>query len=202
MLAMNPQEIGEAYDQITHLWEDGFNTMDGIEAHEKALRFCDRKGAALDVGCGPTGRFIDLLCEEGFEPEGVDVSSQMLARAAERHPGIEFHQQDICAWELPKQYSFITAWDSIWHIPLAQQAPVLRKLVEGLMPKGVLIFSFGATEDAGEHRDSNMGPEVYYSSLGVNGFLELLLSMDVFFRHLEYDQHPELHAYLIVQKKG
>ena len=130
------------------------------------------------------------------------MSSQMLARAAERHPGIEFHQQDICAWELPKQYSFISAWDSIWHIPLAQQAPVLRKLVEGLMPKGVLIFSFGATEDAGEHRDSNMGPEVYYSSLGVNGFLELLLSMDVFFRHLEYDQHPELHAYLIVQKKG
>jgi len=45
-----------------------------------------------------------------------------------------------------------------------------------------------------------MGPEVYYSSLGTAGFLELIMELGCICRHLEYDRYPELHTYLIVQK--
>ena len=45
-----------------------------------------------------------------------------------------------------------------------------------------------------------MGPEMYYSSLGVNGFLALVSRLGGVCRHLEYDQYPELHTYMIVQK--
>jgi hypothetical protein len=45
-----------------------------------------------------------------------------------------------------------------------------------------------------------MGPEVYYSTLGTQGFLSLLLQLGCQIKHLEYDQHPELHTYLIVEK--
>jgi 2-polyprenyl-3-methyl-5-hydroxy-6-metoxy-1,4-benzoquinol methylase len=44
---------------------------------------------------------------------------------------------------LPRQYDFITGWDSIWHVPLAQQAFVLQKFCDGLKPDGVLIFTMG-----------------------------------------------------------
>ena len=90
--------------------------------------------------------------------------------------------------------------DSIWHIPLEQQAAVLTKLVANLNPGGVLIFSFGGTETADEHCDATMGPQVYYSTLGTHGFLDLLIKLGCSCRHLEFDQYPELHAYLIVQK--
>jgi hypothetical protein len=83
---------------------------------------------------------------------------------------------------------------------LEQQVPVLTKIVDSLNAGGVFIFSFGGTNEAGEHTDHFMGPEVYYSSFGTNGFLKLFMELGCIIRHLEFDQHPELHTYLIVEK--
>ncbi len=198
---MNPADIGRAYNQITHQWEsDSFDRRNGIAQHARAIAFVKNRGCALDVGCGCTGRFIDLLLNEGFIPEGVDISKEMIRLAKEKHPGINFYENDICEWALPKKYDFITAWDSIWHIPLDQQVRVLSKLISGLNRHGVLIFSCGGIDEPGEHNDDFMGPEVYYSSLGISGFLRLVMDSGCICRHLEYDQYPELHTYLIVQK--
>lgn len=198
---MKPSDIGTAYNQITHLWEsEGFDRSNGIEQHKKAISFAKNRGRALDIGCGSTGRFIDLLLLEGFKPGGVDVSKEMINLARKRHPNIEFHQKDICEFNLENKYDFITAWDSIWHIPLDQHANVLTKLISALNTDGVFIFSCGGTDEQGCHNDNSMGPEVYYSTLGINGFLTLFIELDCICRHLEYDQHPELHSYFIVQK--
>ncbi|WP_117234814.1 class I SAM-dependent methyltransferase [Vibrio maerlii] len=198
---MTPSEIGKAYDQITHLWSSGnFNMNNGIAAHNKALEFVQNGTRALDIGCGCTGRFIDLLRAQGFLPTGLDVSFKKLELAKQRHPNVDFVHSDICSYPLSTQYDFITAWDSIWHIPLKQQKSVITKIVESLNPGGVFIFSFGGTDEPGEHIDDFMGVNVYYSSLGTNGFVQLLISLGCQIKHLEYDQHPELHTYLIVQK--
>lgn len=198
---MNPSDIGKAYDQITHLWASGkFDRKNGIDAHKRAIAFVKNNGAALDIGCGCNGRIIDFLLDNEFTPEGVDISNKMISLAQERHPEIKFHHQNICEWSPPKKYDFITAWDSIWHIPLNEQENVLTKLVSCLNKGGVFIFSCGGTDDAGDHKDDFMGPEVYYSSLGINGFVSLLINSDCIVRHIEYDQYPELHTYFIVQK--
>lgn len=198
---MKPKEIGKAYDEITHLWErEEFNRDNGILAHQKALTFVNEPGSALDVGCGCTGRFIDLLLDSGFQPEGVDISLKMLEIAKTRHPEITFHLQDICQWTVPKKYHFITAWDSIWHVPLSQQLELLKKLFASLKKGGVCVFSAGGVSEAGEHENNAMGPKVYYSSLGVNGFLEVIMESGCQLKHFEFDQYPELHTYYIVQK--
>ena len=198
---MKPIEIGKAYDQITHLWQsDDFDRNNGIDQHKRALSFVKNKGYALDVGCGCTGRFIELLINEGFSPEGVDVSDEMLRLAKLKHPDVTFYHKDICEWDLPKKYDFITAWDSIWHVPLKQQVNVITKLLNGLNSGGVFIFSFGGLDEAGEHTDDTMGEEVYYSTLGTNGFLKVISDAGCLCRHMEYDQHPESHTYFIIQK--
>jgi predicted TPR repeat methyltransferase len=198
---MTPEEIGKAYNQITHLWEnESFDRNNGIEQHKRAVAFVRNKAMALDVGCGCTGRFIELLRNEGFSPEGIDISDEMVRLAKKRHPEVRIQQKDICEWVIEEKYDFITAWDSIWHIPLDQQEIVLSKLVSCLNPGGVLILSFGGTDEAGEHTDDFMGPSVYYSSLGVNGFLRFFIKSGCICRHFEYDQYPQLHAYIIVQK--
>ena len=121
----------------------------------------------------------------------------MLYTSKKRHPNITFHKQDICECAIPNKYDFITAWDSIWHLPLAQHKPVLTKLVSSLNKDGVLIFTFGNTNEAGELIDDYMGPEVYYSTLGTNGFIGLLLELNCTIKHLECNQK---HTHLIVQK--
>ncbi|WGY47021.1 MULTISPECIES: class I SAM-dependent methyltransferase [unclassified Vibrio] len=198
---MKPEDIAKAYNQITHIWTDGkFDMSNGIAQHKKAISFVSERGRALDVGCGCTCRFIELLAGEGFTPSGLDISPKMLSIAREKLPGVQFFQEDICECDLTEKYDFITAWDSIWHIPLSQQKPVLCKIVASLNPGGVFIFSFGGTDEEGCHRDDFMGPEVYYSSLGLNGFLTLFMELGCIIRHLEFDQYPQLHSYLIVEK--
>jgi len=209
---MTPEQTGKAYDQITERWNDDVFPMDnGIEQLNRALQFLSDEdyGAdasasrkALDVGCGHTGRFMTHLAEQGYEVEGVDLSAEMIRLAQDKHPQFRFYHQDICQWQLPAQYDFISAWDSIWHVPLAQQTSLITKLVGALNPGGVFVFSFGAVDEAGEHSNCVMGPEVYYSSLGVNGFLETVMAAGGVVRHLEYDQYPENHGYMVVQKGG
>ena len=198
---MTPNETGQAYNGLTHLWQsEKFNRTNGIAQHERAIAFTRQQRTALDVGCGCSGRFIDLLQRKGFVIEGVDISDEMIRLARQRHPQIRFHHQDICDWVLPQSYDFITAWDSIWHVPLEQQEALLTKLFNGLNPGGVCIFSCAGTDTPDENTDSFMGPEVYYATLGIPGFLKVIDASGCICRHLEFDQHPELHAFFIVQK--
>ena len=220
---MTPEETGKAYDTITHLWAlPQFNQKNGITAYQKALSFLpqapqtaqDRvhsrapnegepqdRGYALDIGCGCTNRFVPIIESYGLTYEGIDVSNDMLAIAKSQLPAHTFHCADVCTFTLTKHYSFISAWDSFWHIPLTQQEPLLKKLMNHLNDEGVLLFSCGGTGESGEHTNKVMGPEVYYASLGLHRYLEILMKAGGFIRHVEFDQHPELHTIIIVQKR-
>ncbi|MEC8009824.1 MAG: class I SAM-dependent methyltransferase [Pseudomonadota bacterium] len=173
---MTPEQTGKNYDTITHLWsDDRFNMKNGIEQHQRAIAFVKSRGKALDVGCGRTGRVMDLLASEGFTPEGLDISEQMITLARSRNPERVFYHENICSYQLSEKYDFISAWDSIWHIPLDEQVNVITKLVGALNENGVLIFSFGGVNEPGDHTDDTMGPMMYYSSLGTNGFIRVIV---------------------------
>lgn len=198
---MTPEEIAKSYDQIAGLWNsEKFPRSDGIKQHERAIAFVKEKRHALDIGCGSSGRIIDLLTSHGFDVEGLDISHRMLKLAKQRHPDITFHHADICEWDFPRKYDFISAWDSIWHLPLPAQEPVLRKILHGLTPGGVCIFTTGGLDAPSEKVDSAMGPRMYYSVLGIPNTLKLISETGCICRHLEYDQYPELHLYVIAQK--
>jgi 2-polyprenyl-3-methyl-5-hydroxy-6-metoxy-1,4-benzoquinol methylase len=137
------------------------------------------RGYALDAGCGCNGRFIDLLRQQGFTVEGVDISERMIAFARQRDPTVQFYHADICEWKLPRKYDFITGWDSIWHVPLASQSLVLQKLCAGLNSGGVLIFTTGAVDHPGDVQDAYMGPPMYTATLVSRKHWQFSLRMDV-----------------------
>lgn len=199
---MEPEEIGRSYDEIAEVWLEAHLQTNGIAQLERAIQFAENRGAALDIGCGCSGRFIDCLATHGFQAEGIDVSERMVTLARERNPGTTFYHADVSQWQFPRKYDFVSAWDSTWHLPMDQQEPVLRKICEHLTPGGVFIFTTGGLDEATEKRDSNMGPPVYYSVLGIPRVLELLTQCGCVCRHLEYDQYPEKHVYVIAQKRG
>ncbi|HEV7300841.1 MAG TPA: class I SAM-dependent methyltransferase [Tepidisphaeraceae bacterium] len=197
---MNPTEVGQSYDAITDRWSSPAHPLTGVAAHDRAVRFVKGRGAALDAGCGCNGRLIDYLLSQGFSVEGVDVSERMVALARQRNPAATIYHADICRWSLPRTYDLISGWDSIWHVPLAEQAALLEKLCAGLNPGGVLIFTLGGTDAPGEVHDAHMGVPMYTATLGIPQTLDLLARCGCVCRHLEYDQFPELHVYVIAQK--
>jgi trans-aconitate methyltransferase len=81
-----------------HWDEEKFNRQNGITQHERALQFSKQKRQAIDIGCGSSGRIIELLLAAGFVTEGLDISPEMLRRAKARHPDQTFHHADICTW--------------------------------------------------------------------------------------------------------
>jgi SAM-dependent methyltransferase len=197
---MEPADIARSYDSIAHHWLEPHLATNGIRQHEHALKFRPRGGLALDVGCGCSGRFLRLLQSHGYEVEGLDVSSQMLALAKTRNPNATFYHADVCEWMPAKRYDFITAWDSVWHVPMDRSESVLRKLCGALTSGGVFIWTTGGPDGPEEKRDSSMGPPVYYSVLGISKTLQTIADAGCICRHLEYDQLPEKHVFLIAQK--
>ena len=198
---MQPAELAQSYDAIAHQWLEPHLETNGIRQHELALKFRTQQGGrALDVGCGCHGRFIRLLEQHGYAAEGLDVSARMIALARERQPHITFHHADVCEWQPTTPYDFITAWDSIWHLPLARSAEVLTRLCHSLTPGGIFIFTFGGLDAPAEKQDASMGAPVHYSTLGVAQTLQTIDAAGCICRHLEYDQFPEPHVFVIAQK--
>lgn len=194
--------IGAAYDLLAERWLDAvFNPENGLALHRRALSFLDTgAGWALNVGCGCSKRFNPLMREHGLLIEGVDMSQRMIELAAQADPDVLLHHADVQSWPMARPYRFISAWDSIWHVPLAGQRALMLKLMKALAPGGVFIFSAGGLDAPGEHVDDAMGPEVGYATLGIPGLLDVITQAHCIVRHLEFDQAPEKHLAVIVQR--
>lgn len=198
---MNPNVTAARYDQIAQWWQTQHqDSLYGIAQLERAIKFTSARHSAIDIGCGSSGRFINVFSKHGFQAEGLDISSEMINLAKQLHPEITFYTEDICCWNPPKLYSLISAWDSIFHLPLNLQEPVMRKLCDALEPHGVLIFTCGGGHTSGEISGSFQGLDFDYSTLGVDTLMQILTQHQCTCRHLEYDQYPEKHVYIIAQK--
>jgi trans-aconitate methyltransferase len=196
---MNPHILGQKYDTIARWWHEYHQQSDyGVAAVEKAISYCQHRISALDVGCGSGGRIIHRLLNAGFRVRGIDVSEKMIAIARTQHPAVDFHVADICHWHGDETYDLIVAWDSLFHLPLPMQVPVLTKLCQRLRKDGILLYTFG--DAVGEHESSWHNDTFYYSSIGIDANLRVLMENGGQCRHLELDQYPMKHVYLIGQK--
>lgn len=196
--------MADVYDCIGHHWVDPqFPAANGIAAHARALAFLDvLRGHALDVGCGANPRLREWLLGQGFAVEGVDISPRVLELARRAQPALTFYQADICEWMPPRRYAFITAWDSVWHVPLDRQLGVIAKLCAALQPGGVLVFSAGGLDEPNEVTNPCHGVPLYHATPGVPALLRTLREAGATLRHFEFDQWPESHVYLVAQAEG
>jgi SAM-dependent methyltransferase len=96
-------------------------------------------GTALDAACG-TGRHTAYLRELGHHVIGVDASPDMLARARERLPEVEFHEADLYRLPLADDaVDTVVCALALAHIP--ELAPVLAEFARVLRPGGHLVIS-------------------------------------------------------------
>ena len=96
-----------------------------------------RARLVIDLGCGP-GNSTALLVERFPQAEvvGLDSSPDMLAKARERLPACAFIEADIAAWTPAPDTDLLFANAALQWVP--DHPRVLRRLLEGLSPGGVL----------------------------------------------------------------
>lgn len=199
---MTPLQTAATYDKIAEYWDHpGFDFSNGMAQHHRALGFVSTFGSALDVGCGSSGRIDALLLQQGFEVDALDLSSEMLRRAKLHNPDIRTYHADICTWKLQRTYDFISAWDSIWHVPLGDQPSVIRKLCTGLSTGGVLIFTSGGVYAPEEVIGTCCGQSLYHAALGIPALFSVIEESGCLCRHFEFDAGPnDKHVYFIAQR--
>jgi hypothetical protein len=66
--------------------------------------------------------------------------------------------------------------------------------------RSAVLFRCGGTVVPEEVSVGLEGERFDYSTLGVNGFLRLLIDFGCTCKHLEYDQYPKNHVSIIAQK--
>jgi SAM-dependent methyltransferase len=99
-------------------------------------------GPACDMGCGP-GHVARYLDEHGAQVCGVDLSAQMIERARQLSPAIDFRQGDMLALDAADEsWAGIAAFYSIIHIPRGDLLQALGELRRVLRPRGLLLLAF------------------------------------------------------------
>ncbi len=88
-------------------------------AREKVMPLLEPMGLrrgerALDVGCG-TGVLTEYLLSFGLEPEGIDVSDEMIRRAREAHGEARFFVADFYRFAGSGVYDRIFVFDAYPH---------------------------------------------------------------------------------------
>jgi SAM-dependent methyltransferase len=95
---------------------------------------------ALDLGCG-RGEWLELLGEQGFSAQGVDLDDGMLAACRER--GLAARHQDALAAlrEQPEgSLALVSAFHLVEHLPFELVQDLIAESLRALRPGGLLIM--------------------------------------------------------------
>jgi SAM-dependent methyltransferase len=160
---VTPGDCQSTYDRVA----DEYVRRIADELRDKPLdrQLLDRfaasvqDGLACDMGCGP-GHVARYLRERGAAVCGVDLSAEMVQRARQLNPGVEFQQGDMMALDVPDGvWAGIAAFYSIIHIPPGDLPRALGELHRALRSGGRLLLAFHLGSDV-LHLDEWWGHEV------------------------------------------
>jgi len=209
---MDPIITGQKYDKVADWWDKQHSNSEyGMNQIRRAINYCKNKKSVLDVGCGAGGRIINELTKHEFDIIGIDVSNRMLELAKENHPNIEFIFEDITEWRSTKSFDLIIAWDSIFHLSTASQIPAIENMCSMLNKDGIIIYTFGdaigdkedkSFDDGKGGQHGQLDNDIFgYGAIGIAENLKVLMKNKCKIMHLELDQYPEEHVYVIGKKK-
>ncbi len=209
---MEPIITGKKYDKVADWWDEKHqNSEYGMEQIKRAVKYCNNKKSALDIGCGSGGRIINHLEKSGFEVTGIDVSTRMVELAKSNHPNAQIQFGDISNWKTDKKFDLIIAWDSIFHLPSSKQVPAIENMCSLLNKDGIIIYTFG--DGDGDHEDKSFddgnggqfgdldNDYFGYGTIGISKNLHVLMNNTCKIMHLECDQYPAGHVYVIGKKE-
>lgn len=98
----------------------------------------------LDVGCG-AGQLTATIAAAGALVHGIDNSPEMIARAKERYPGLNFEVADVTTFDPPREYDAVFS-NAALHWVTDPHAAV-RTIAKALRFAGRFVAEFGGKEN-------------------------------------------------------
>jgi SAM-dependent methyltransferase len=133
--------------------------------------------SVLDLGCG-AGVPIARRLAESHEVTGVDTSERMLRLARSAVPEASFIHSDILDVELdPSSFDAVVAIFVLFHVPREEHGRLLGRVRSWLRPGGYFLATLTEEAEAPHTEDGFFGTRMYWSSLGLADYKELLLGL-------------------------
>ncbi len=175
MLAMGSADgrIIDIYQRHAGAWSrDRGNRLVEQAWLDRFLALLPHEPTVLDIGCGTGVPIARYLTERRCQVTGVDGSSAMITRCADRFPDHEWHVVDMRTLALGRAFNGIIAWDSFFHLPEADQRRMFPIFRRHAAAGAALMFTSGSS--AGEQIGSYRGEPLYHASLDTAEYRELL----------------------------
>lgn len=93
----------------------------------------------VDLGCG-NGALTEKLVERGYRTLGIDASPQMLEKAKELHPDLDFRLDDACKFRLDEKADAIFS-NAVFHW-IDDHDTLVKNISENLKSGGEFVFEF------------------------------------------------------------
>jgi SAM-dependent methyltransferase len=102
----------------------------------------NRASPVLDAGCA-YGRDSAWLTNEGIQTVGIDMSKELLRRAKQFYPELEFREMDVRHIDFPDRY-FAGVWCNavLLHLNDEDAAQAIKEIYRVLEPNGAVCISF------------------------------------------------------------
>ncbi len=155
----------ESYNKVAREWSTARAGFTGREREYLDLVLeATREGATiLDLGCGTGRPMAEYAVARGRHVIGVDQSQALLDLAKASMPGEHWILVSIENHEIAGGYQGAIIWDSLFHIPRAEHAGILGKVVGGLPAGGRLMVTVGGSVHP-PFTDVMFGQPFYYDS--------------------------------------
>ncbi len=144
---MSDEAIIDLYER--HARE--FDRDRGRALQEKAwldrfLGFVPPSGTILDIGCGMAEPIANYFIQSGRQVVGVDSSPSMIDLCRSRFPRSEWRVADMRELALGRRFDGIVAWDSFFHLSMADQRGMFPRFAAHARTGAPLLFTSGSLE--------------------------------------------------------
>lgn len=142
-------ETLRAYDRAAPAFAEEWESQPAPTDLHAIIRRHFIPGSTADIGCG-SGRDAAWLEGHGWNVTGYDASDGLLAEARRRHPHLRLHKARLpeLAGVAAGSFANVLCETVIMHLPPRMVAPAVRRLVDILLPGGVLYLSWRVEADA------------------------------------------------------
>jgi len=165
--------IPDLYQRHAHAWDrERSRSLTEKPWLNKFLDLLPTKASILDLGCGSAEPIARYLIEQGHTITGIDSSPSLIALCKERFPDYEWITADMRNLLLDRRFNGILAWDSFFHLSLADQRQMFPIFRHHAAPGADLLFTSGPSH--GEAISAYKDEPLYHGSLGEAEYRSLL----------------------------
>ena len=154
---MNKEQVRQSYASVADLYIELFGTSRQVHPDDLAFigrHLGSRRGAVLDLGCGP-GHITGYLRALGVDATGIDMVPEFIDHARAAHPNGRYELGSLESLDTADHsVAGMLAWYSLIHLPPQNLHGVLVEFRRAIAPAGMLVLGLfdGAEVAAFDHK--------------------------------------------------